>query len=83
MPPLDRSIYDFAIPISNTRLFEQQSSRERTVIGFITKRASITKHIHRIMLENINRISIVRQQLPATNDNRHFDPTTTHEPISK
>lgn len=42
MPPLDRSIYDFAIPISNTRLFEQQSSRERTVIGFITKRASIT-----------------------------------------
>lgn len=35
MPPLDRSIYDFAIPISNTRLFEQQSSRERTVIGFI------------------------------------------------
>lgn len=43
MPPLDRSIYDFTVPISNipTRLFEQQSSRERTVIGFITKRASI------------------------------------------
>lgn len=41
MPPLDRSIYDFATPIPNTRLFEQQSSRERTVIGFITKRASI------------------------------------------
>lgn len=35
------------------------------------------------MLKNINRISIVRQQLPATNDNRHFDPTTIHEPISK
>lgn len=81
MPPLDRSIYDFATSIPNTRLFEQQSSRERTVIGFITKRASIANT--RIMLNNINRSSIVRQQLPATNDNRHFDPTTAYEPISK